>query len=266
MSIPDDRLSTSLQPAPFLYWDAVRWEPYTAHAQGGIALQDPSQGLEVQLWRAFYRGTTVWLQAVQTGEEALLVDTGERSRYLSLAFNQNMDWHLTWEDAEGAKMRWWDTAQNGYATWVEPGARGPGICLDEHRSWNVLRSDVLFFYLKGSKLYYRQQRERFSVERELGDVPENALAVGRVGMMTNLRVGIEIRYGVECEGIWDEEGDIPGGEVGNEWEEDSLPMGTVWPPCPGIPGVHSGQHLILQTGWHLLLQTGKYLRLQDQGD
>jgi hypothetical protein len=117
--------------------------------------------------------------------------------------------------------------------------------------------------LKGSKLYYRQQRERFSVERELGDAPENALAVGRVGMMTNLRVGIEIRYGVECEGIWEEEVDIPGGGVGNEWDECPLPIGTIWPPCPGV---HSGQHLILQTGGHLLLQTGKYLKLQDQGD
>jgi hypothetical protein len=177
------------------------------------------------------------------------VDTGERSRYLSLAFNQNMDWHLAWEDAEGSKLRWWDTAQNGYATWVEPGARGPGICLDDHRSWNVLRSDVLFFYLRGSKLYYRQQRERFTVERELGDVPEDALGVGRVGMMTNLRVGIEIRYGVECDT--------------SVWDACPLPVGTAWSSCYEL---HLGRHLILQTGGHLLLQTGKYLELQDQGD
>lgn len=176
-----------------MYWNDIAWEPYADIEQGGIALQDNSQGLEVQTWKAWL-DQDGWLniRSLPDGAPIQLENVGCCHENIALAFNQNMDWQIAWEDGTDIKMRWWDTLINDYATWIEPNAYGPALTLDDHRNFNSPLSDVLFFYCKGTNLYYRQQRERYNTERLLGALPANTLALGRCGMNAGLRVQIEV--------------------------------------------------------------------------
>ena len=52
-------------------------------------------------------------------------------------------------------------------------------------------ADVLLFYIRAGNVYYRQQRDRFSIERLLGAVPVGMTRFLRWGMSTTLRVQLE---------------------------------------------------------------------------
>lgn len=86
------------------------------------------------------------------------------------------------------------TSIGQFATTEYSGVYSPRLCLDDKREYQNASRDVLFFYIKTGtpeKLCYRQQRERYTVERELVDVPANTLRLGRVGMAKTNRVQIE---------------------------------------------------------------------------
>ena len=55
--IPDNRLSTTNLPAPLLV-PIQRDDAFTDFEKGGVGLQDPSQGLDVQLWKLVYDEST----------------------------------------------------------------------------------------------------------------------------------------------------------------------------------------------------------------
>jgi hypothetical protein len=193
MSMPGDSLSVEPVPATLLHNDELAWQRYLDYEQGGVDVQDASLGLDYQTWRLDAQGSQLVLRALTTGAAYLLLDTGvEDMQHVALAFNQNMDWQVAWEDGNAVKMRWLDTLTEQYETWTESGAYGPGLALDDRRDELRSESDVLFFYLRQGALYHRRQRDRYQVEYPLGAVDPTSVTVGRVGMQVNQRLRVEI--------------------------------------------------------------------------
>jgi hypothetical protein len=52
-------------------------------------------------------------------------------------------------------------------------------------------NDVILFYIKDGALFYRQQRDRYGVERRLCDCPNTTIRIERVSMNTLNRLQIE---------------------------------------------------------------------------
>src|SRR6056297_2820812 len=86
--IPDQRLSTTTLTAPFLHPDGLVTSPLKDYELGGRALNDPSEGLQVQVWTCYVDGDDIMIQAGDSAPEVLFTAAGTTE--VALAFDQNM--------------------------------------------------------------------------------------------------------------------------------------------------------------------------------
>jgi hypothetical protein len=159
---------------------------------GGVALNDPSLGLRVKDWKATFDKSDGWVY-LQGGNDApiqLLQDFNITE--VSLAFDQNMNVALAYLTLGVVKLYWFDTTIPGYTTTTFADARSPRVALDDKRPSLLGGSDVIFAYIRNGSLYYRQQRDRYTVEYFLRDSIPNTQRLRNIGMGRNLRFQFEI--------------------------------------------------------------------------
>lgn len=196
MSLPNNALDTVSVPAEFLSPDSDGRQNNRKvdYERGGIALNDSSAGLDVQDWRVRLVGNDVLIGAFPyTTETVLLTDTGISE--ISLSFDQNMRPALAYVASGQAKLYWYDTlAAAQVTTNLAADVRGPFLSLDDRRqvATTIASNDILLFYIRDSKLCYRQQRERFDTERILRTFSGPGVTIVRCGMNEGLRMQMEI--------------------------------------------------------------------------
>jgi hypothetical protein len=160
---------------------------------GGIALNDTSQGLMYREWEFRYEGSTIIVVPSEGGNASVVVSDITGVTELAGTFDQNMNPVVAYVKSGVTKLYWWNAslATPAHVTTSFPGAYSPRLCLDDKRPSQVDSSDVLFFYLKDGKLYYRQQRDRYETAYALCDIPPRVTRLGRVGMADINRLQIE---------------------------------------------------------------------------
>lgn len=188
--IPGNRLATTnifgltLPPESRIVRDLVDYE------LGGVALNDASQGLQYQTWKCYYEDVNVMVSADAVPPTVLLARP--RITALSLSFDQNMRPILAYEIDGDLWLWWWDTSINQRVeTNFGPG-RTPRLTLDDKRDARSAISDVIFAYIKGNSLCYRQQRDRFQIERVLKGGLHDGARLKNVSMSTKLRLQFEL--------------------------------------------------------------------------
>lgn len=195
MSLPGNALSPVAVPSSLLHPDTLgRPSLLMDYELGGIGLQDPSQGLQVQPWRFRVDGSQIKVGPhPYTTESTLLTAVGVTA--VSGSFDQNMNPMVAYVLSATARLYWYDSVPASYVT-VLLGAdvKSPMLTLDDKRpeAGSQNRSDVLLFYVRGSRLCYRQQRDRFQVERTLQWLDGNAATIRKAGMSQGLRVQLEV--------------------------------------------------------------------------
>lgn len=172
---PDDRIRTSL---------LVDYE------LGGVAIGDPSQGLEVQIWEARVSGNTIQIRPEGSGAWTDIV-SGASITEITLAFDQSMRPSITFVDSGVASFYWYDADTVNYVTSTFPGATSPVCCMDDKRTMEVGTNDVLLFYLRDGRVMHRRQRDRYLIEYDLAAVPDRAGRIRRWGMHNALRIMLE---------------------------------------------------------------------------
>lgn len=172
---PDDRIRTSL---------LVDYE------LGGIAIGDPSQGLDVQVWEARVSDNTIQTRPEGVGSWSDIV-SGASITEITLAFDQNMRPSVTFVDNGVASFYWYDADVTNYVTSTFPGATSPVCCMDDKREMEVGINDVLLFYLKDGRVMHRRQRDRYLIEYDLAPIPDGAGRIRRWGMHNELRIMLE---------------------------------------------------------------------------
>jgi hypothetical protein len=116
---------------------------------------------------------------------------------LSLSFDQNMRPAVAYVVAGQAYLYWYNSVTELQETWTLPAdVKSPFLSLDDKRdpATTITSNDTLLFYIRGTSLYYRQQRERYVTERLLKTYPDSNIRVGRAGMSRGLRMQIQICY------------------------------------------------------------------------
>jgi hypothetical protein len=201
MALPDDSPSSAPVLADYLAPYSWYRGPLEDWEEGGVALNDGSTGLQVQMWFLSYvadeqaanYGDFV-VTGQDTGESAAIINVPGVTR-VGLAFNQNNDPFLCYETNQcAAKFYWYDATIEDYTTTTLPaGSHSLACCLDDHRQTQTATSDIILAYIRGGTLYYRQERDRFDTERSLGSVGGGILH--RVGMSHNLRLKFDVREG-----------------------------------------------------------------------
>lgn len=208
MALPggQNELSSIALTAPFLHPDGLVVSPTQDYELGGVALNDPSQGLQVQTWTCFVDGDNIMIQAGDDTAEVLFTASGVDE--VALAFDQNMRPTVAYRQAGVCKLRWFDTSVGQLVTDDFPNIDNIRLCLDDKRPTQEQANDVLMFYVRNNNLYFRQQRDRFEIERLLReDLPDGRLL--RVGMNRILRVQLEFAEGADpADQVWPVVGDV----------------------------------------------------------
>jgi hypothetical protein len=186
--IPSNRLSSVALYADFYPPDDI--DPpnsLTDYEIGGQALNDPSAGLRDRVWTVVAdEAGVVRLSAPSVFETAIFTAPGITE--ISLTFDQNMRPFFAFVQNGQAKFRWYDTVLGANRiTDLSPADRWPKVSIDDKRQSATEQgmSDVILAYVRDGQLYFRQQRDRFEVERHLDGtaagfpvVPGRLLRVG----------------------------------------------------------------------------------------
>lgn len=163
------------------------------YEMGGVALNNSSQGFLVQSWRCFVDSGTNDVRVQAGTNPATTIFTQPGITALALAFDQNMRPTIAYVVADQGYLRWYDSSAGAFVVTAYPGIRNPRLSLDDKRaSQYANNSDIIFAYIRGTSLYYRQQRDRFLIERLLrtGVLPTQTLR--NIGMMSNYRMLFEL--------------------------------------------------------------------------
>ena len=122
--------------------------------------------------------------------------------WLTASFDQSLRPLIAWTDVNGASWYYWyDSTIPGFTTSSLPaGTIRPWARLDDARIQENFGNDGVVFYITaGGQLHYRQQRDRFGIEYNLGNIPPvhptfgPAIMTG-VGLNKNYRMQFQFQY------------------------------------------------------------------------
>lgn len=170
--------------AELLSKDTESWE------MGGVGISDPSGGLTYQMWHGVLETDTgtVLLDAPNTPQFVLYSEAGITQ--MDFSFDQNMKPCLAFTQNGVAKFWWYNTVNLQYEIITLPGAMTPLVLLDDKRDEQLGQSDIVLFYLRDGRLYYREQRDRFTIEYD--STISGVRRLIRVGFTEGLRVQIAV--------------------------------------------------------------------------
>lgn len=165
---PQDVPSNPAVPSPFLPPQDIQKNPKVliAYEMGGVGLQNPSQGLQVQVWKAEVIGDDVWFSAPNTPPTLVYSEPGITE--ITITFDQNMQPAIAYMvNYEVCKFRWFDgTISQFVVTTLPAGSFSPRCSMDDKRAiatglgWN----DIILTYIRGGTIYFRKQRDRYTIE------------------------------------------------------------------------------------------------------
>ncbi len=193
MGLPDNALSDVAFRYTWRGTDQADPTQFVDYEMGGVGLNDPSGGLEYQLWTFDTDGTTVYASAPSVNRQAILTPAITRPiDSIRCCFDQNMRPFVAYLSSGQWSYWWYDTQISGPTTSQLPSTVNSVACtLDEKRVWEIGKSDICLFYTNNNGLYYRRQRDRYGVEYLLQPSINGTLV--KVGMNGINRVQIKLR-------------------------------------------------------------------------
>jgi hypothetical protein len=190
--LPFDYLSPTVKSADFQYGDSLGTTNLLDYEMGGTALNDPSNGLLVKLWKIQVVGDDVVISATDVAESTLF--TASNITEISFTFDQNMNPFVAFVQSGQAKYYWYDPSLSSYQTVsMASTVKYPRVCMDDKRPdmTTLDKNDIILAYINNGNLYYRMQRERFLTERLLASSVTGKLI--KIGMNKGNRLQFMFR-------------------------------------------------------------------------
>lgn len=195
--LPANSASSFPIPALFLRPDDRLTSDLLDYERGGIAINDPSGGLDVQDWMCWYENLEVAVSPVDGIRQVLFARAGVSQ--LSFSFDQNMRPVVVFVQDGTTYLWWYDTLAAAHVfTSFGTEMRTPRVTLDDRRLATSSTSDVIFAYIRfdagtnSHALCYRQQRDRYTVEQVLRTGLSAKTRLKSIGVSSNLRLQFEL--------------------------------------------------------------------------
>lgn len=186
-----DRLSTTPQRGLVLPVEARVISDLVDYEMGGVAISDPSQGLNVQSWKCTYEQSR-FILTPETGPASVVLVVDSVTA-MSFTFDQNMRPTIAYEQNGRLWLWWWDTTVSARVFTDHGPGRCPRLTLDDKRDSQTSNSDIIFAYIKPTnELCFRKQRERFMTERVLKSGLHDHTKLKNVSMNNKLRLQFEL--------------------------------------------------------------------------
>ena len=164
--IPTGSFTSTPIVTSYAYPDNLPYDPLSQTVNGGLALNDGSLGRTYQFWNVSYDGTNINVKPVGGAVVLSLTKAGVLS--VSLAFDANMQPAIAWTTSAGAFFYYYDTLAAAFTTVSYSNVSSCRVCVDDPSRYYAGASDVIFGYIRGTTLYYRQQRDRYATEYTVG--------------------------------------------------------------------------------------------------
>ena len=206
--IPSNRLSTEPVPGKMVYDLGVETSPVLDYKPGGISIQDPTQGLDYQIWRGR-------LLNPGSDQSRIIIDGRYSPEHEVLQYPYMFEFNFSFDfsmrpmavfianetlDVNGQEM----PVQNCYLYWFDNTlgdfdliflgnvVRTPKLLIDDPRmeeSNFYSLSDVCLVYWSSGNLYVRYLRDRFT---EAHLLKRNVPYIERVGMNEFYRLQFDL--------------------------------------------------------------------------
>lgn len=198
MALPGNAFSSQPVRGDYLPpYDRDQADPLVDWETGGTALEDASAGLQVQIWRlTVIRATGDFIVTPESfGAPTTVITRPGFIRRAGLAFDQLMRPVLGWIQDDVLYLRWFDATINQQVISSFGPVDDMRVLLDDPRSLQTVAgtSDALLFYVRAGKIFYRQQRDRYTIERELATFTDPNALVRSYGRTTRNRIEFEVR-------------------------------------------------------------------------
>jgi hypothetical protein len=161
---------------------------------GGVAIQDPSQGLRVRVWKLWVDVEDVRIAPLDALGSATTLFSGAGITEVTLSFDNNMMPDVAYLQNDDLKLRWFDLSQSPprYVTDdFGPGIATPYLAFDDKRPQLISASDVMLFYVRDRKVWVRLLRDRWLTEYEWADIPSHAGRILAAGMSRGNRMQLK---------------------------------------------------------------------------
>lgn len=163
---------------------------------GGIGIQDPSQGLQVQDWtlQVIQNGTNWDFYISAPNTPATYMFSRINVTWGRLAFDQNMFPFIAYIDTYGAGYYWYNPLIPGFQfVTMTSDVTTPCCTMDDKRdiATRVGSNDIILAYVRNNSLFYRQQRDRYGTEYLLYNNINTLIpnpTVWKVGMNEGMRL------------------------------------------------------------------------------
>ena len=161
------------------------------YERGGIALNDPSLGLDLQIWIARYdpAGQNIWVQS-DGGIRTTVLSGLTGVERISLTFDQLMNPTICYVQQGVTKLYFYDGAVQSMVTSSFPNAIYGIARLDDRRSQFAGQSDIILTTIEGGYVGYRLQRDRYLTFYPLEQTQERVIR--QAGMNRNWRFQIQL--------------------------------------------------------------------------
>jgi len=191
MALPESQFTPTPVPGNFFPPDnRLRTSLLVDYEEGGIAIGDPSQGLQYQVWEARVAGGVIQTRPEGAGAWTDITSAASITE-ISLAFDQNMRPQVAFMAGGVCKFYWYDSASEAYVTSTFAGATSPVCAMDDKREAEVGLNDVVLFYLLAGRVIYRRQRDRYSIAYDMAAKPVGTTRIVRWGMTDQMRFTLE---------------------------------------------------------------------------
>ena len=161
--------TTRLLRAPFQEPDnRVETTELVDYEFGGLAIQDPSLGLQHQIWTGYWSvlDSTAYLVS-ELSPTPVAIFTQSDVIEFTFTFDQNMRWSAATRSADNTLThRWYDSSINDYVVTTYPNISSVRLTHDDKREVQVQlgTSDMILTYISGGYVKWRIQRDRFLTE------------------------------------------------------------------------------------------------------
>lgn len=159
---------------------------------GPIALNDASDGLNNKYWATYFDPSTsnIILDDLE-GNTEIIVNEPLGIKRIGLAFDQNGNDVYAWiTETDILMLRWFDGGIPGDVVVNLGTAQDAVITMDMKYQAENSRSDVLLFYIKDNAIFYRVQRESYSIPNAT-PVTSGASRLIDSGMRTDYRFQVK---------------------------------------------------------------------------
>lgn len=163
--IPTNSLSSVTITSNLIGSKKKRFNIIEDYESGDIALNTVSNGLMFQEWKMWIENNSNILLKPDNQELPILIYSGADIDYITFTFDKNMNLIYLYRESGVWKFNWFDTSTNNKTiTEYSNEYSDFQLIFDDKRSEVSNSDDVLLFYVKNKNLYYRQQRDRYTIE------------------------------------------------------------------------------------------------------